>query len=90
MALYRKKPIVVEAFQWTGGTDQIEDPEWFADAIKESIVFFGVRNDGQRHMFIDCFGGAIQVNPGDFVIKYENDMIVPCSPDEFKDIYESA
>ena len=28
MATYRKKPVLIDAFQWTGGPDQIEDPEW--------------------------------------------------------------
>jgi len=31
---YRKKPIIIEAFLWTGGPDQIEDPVWAVDAIK--------------------------------------------------------
>ena len=34
---YRKKPVVIEAFKWTGGQDQIEDPQWIIDAIKNNI-----------------------------------------------------
>ena len=35
MGMYRKKPVVIEAFRWTGGVDQCEDPEWIIAAIKE-------------------------------------------------------
>lgn len=31
---YRKKPVVVEAFQWFGDNRQTEDPEWIVRAIK--------------------------------------------------------
>lgn len=35
MAKWRKKPVVVEAFRWTGGPDQDEDPVWMVDAIRD-------------------------------------------------------
>ena len=37
---YRKKPVVIEAFKWTGEPDQTEDPEWIIAAIKKGIVTF--------------------------------------------------
>ena len=37
---YRKKPLIIEAFKWTGGPDQREDPEWMVDAIRKNIVAF--------------------------------------------------
>ena len=47
---YRKKPYVVDAFQWTGGVDQKEDPEWLIEKIEDESVFFNgngyrLRND---------------------------------------------
>ena len=47
MGRYRKKPVVIEAFKWTGGPAQLEDPEWIVDAIKRQEVWFGV-NDEKR------------------------------------------
>jgi len=41
---YRKKPVVIEAFKWTGGPDQEEDPVWIVEAIKKGEVSF--RNIG--------------------------------------------
>ena len=37
---YRKKPVVVEAFKWTGGPDQESDPEWIVEAIRGGVVHF--------------------------------------------------
>lgn len=31
---YRKKQVVVDAVQWTGGPDQVEDPVWLVRAFK--------------------------------------------------------
>lgn len=38
MSKWRKRPIVVEAFRWTGGPDQTEDPEWIVEAIRDGRV----------------------------------------------------
>jgi hypothetical protein len=40
MAKYRKKPVVVDAFQWTGDINQKEDPEWIRKAIESGKVVF--------------------------------------------------
>jgi len=37
---YRKKPVVIEAFLWTGDKNQIEDPEWICDAIAAGDEWF--------------------------------------------------
>ena len=62
---YIEKPIVVEAFKWTGALDQIEDPVWISEAIKEGTVFFS--EDGL--LSIKTLAGTIVANPGDYIIK---------------------
>lgn len=37
---YRKKPVVIEAFKWTGDMNQVEDPEWIIEAIKKGTIWF--------------------------------------------------
>ncbi len=37
---YRKKPVVIQAFKWTGGIEQLEDPEWIVEEIKKGNVTF--------------------------------------------------
>ena len=38
MAKYRKKPVVIGAFQWAGGEEQAEDPEWICDDIRAKLA----------------------------------------------------
>ncbi len=38
MAKFRRKPVVVEAFQWTGDENQIDDPIWIKKALERSKV----------------------------------------------------
>jgi len=35
MAKYREKPVIIDAFQWTGDGWQIEDPWWIVEAISD-------------------------------------------------------
>ena len=37
---FRKKPVVINAFKWTGDMFQNEDPEWITEAIQEGKVYF--------------------------------------------------
>lgn len=83
MAQYRKKPIVIEAFKWTGDADQEEDPEWIIAAIKaKSVSFRGI------HMLINTLEGIMAANPGDWIIQGVNGEIYPCKPDIFEKSYD--
>lgn len=48
MSLYRKLPVTIEAFQWTGGHDQIEDPIWCVEAIKSGKITFATKLGGVK------------------------------------------
>lgn len=37
---YKKKPIIIDAFQWTGGPEQEDDPEWILNAINTGDAWF--------------------------------------------------
>lgn len=85
MSNYMKKPIIIEAFKWTGGEDQTEDPTWIADAIKERKVVFGVDEDkNTTGMYIETLGGVMQANVGDYIIKGITGEIYPCKPEIFE------
>lgn len=38
MEKYRKKPIEVEAYQWTADIDQEEYPDWSEEAYKHGVI----------------------------------------------------
>lgn len=84
---YRKKPVVIEAFQWTGGPDQTEDPEWICQAIKEGTARFDPIHEV---MLIDTLEGTHQANFGDFIIQGVKGELYPCKPDIFALTYELA
>lgn len=89
MGKYRKKPVVIDAFKWTGGPDQTEDPEWIIDAIKAERVFF--TNVGTEHvqMHIGTLEGVMTATPGDFIILGVANEIYPCKPEIFEATYEA-
>ncbi len=88
---FRKKPVVIEAFKWTGGPDQTEDPVWIVDAIKQGIVHFD-NKDGENYtyMLIDTLEGTHRANPGDFIIQGIKGELYPCKPDIFEATYEKV
>lgn len=85
MAKYRKKPVVIDAFRWTGGPDQTEDPEWIIDRIRLGQVGFA---DGK--MFIKTLEGVMEATPGDYIIRGVKGEVYPCKPDIFEETYEEV
>jgi hypothetical protein len=83
---YVKKPIVVEAFQWTG-EDQIEDPAWIVEAIKAGTVHFENVGTPEVFMWIDTLEGTHRANQGDYIIQGIKGELYPCKPDIFHSTY---
>ena len=80
---YRKKPVIIDAFKWTSGPDQIEDPEWIIEAIRNKTVEFG-----ELGMRIVTLEGVMIASLGDYIIKGIKGEIYPCKPDIFEATYE--
>lgn len=88
MAKFRKKPVVIEAFQWTGGPDQTEDPEWIAAAIKRGDVYY--QGGETPYLTIETLEGKMRANPGDYIIKGVKGELYPCKADIFVATYEAV
>ncbi|HUV64116.1 MAG TPA: hypothetical protein VMW24_09465 [Sedimentisphaerales bacterium] len=88
MAKYRKKPVVIDAFQWTGGPDQTEDPEWIVEAIKNRSVRFARIDELDVTMMIDTLEGTMSARIGDYIIRGIQGELYPCKPDIFERTYE--
>lgn len=92
MAKYRKKPIVVEAIQWTGSN--LEEIRNFVgnDLIENYIKHFDIERTLIKQTLsgiaINTLEGTMIVNYGDYIIKGVNNEFYPCKPDIFKQIYE--
>ena len=87
---FRKKPVVIEAFRWTGDIDQTEDPEWIVDKIRSGDVFFVNSGTSQVFMQITTLEGAMTADIGDWIIKGVKGEIYPCNPDIFEATYEKV
>lgn len=87
MFSYRKKPVVIQAFQWTGGPDQEGEPDWIIEAIKEGSVTFDKR-DGALH--IQTLEGVMKVTQNDYIIKGIAGELYPCKPEIFEQTYEKV
>lgn len=89
MSKWRKKPIVIEAFKWTGGEDQTEDPEWIREAIENKDAWIvGWMDDTPPGLFMHTLEGTMQAQSGDYVIRGIKGEIYPCKPDIFEATYE--
>jgi hypothetical protein len=89
MAKYRKKPVVIDAFQWTGGIDQTEDPVWIVEAIEDGKVTLDNVN-GTTVLLIETLEGQMRTLPGDYIIRGVKGEIYPCKPDIFEATYEAV
>ena len=81
MAKYRKKPVVIEAVQWTG--NNISDICKFTDRDVNHLIAGG-------QLYITTLEGVHRASGGDFIIKGVKGEFYPCKPDIFAQTYEPA
>jgi hypothetical protein len=87
---FRKKPVVIEAFQWTGDTKQTEDPEWIVEAIRNGDVSFIDCCTPKMKLVIRTLEGNMVAKPGDWIIRGVKGELYPCKPDIFEATYEGV
>jgi hypothetical protein len=78
---YRKKPVIIEAFQFAGGK---MEPGWPDGWLSVPHRF---SDDGDQ-VFIPTLEGEHAGNKGDFIIKGIKGEFYPCKPDIFAATYE--
>ena len=83
MAKYRKKPVVIDAIQFTGTGESFEEIDDFV-----SGNFFP--NDDGCGCTIETLEGDMRASKGDYIIKGVNGEFYPCKPDIFEKTYEKA
>jgi hypothetical protein len=88
MAKYRKRPVVIEAFQWTADENQTDDPVWIVEAIRQDKVHFENEGTLEVAMIVHTLEGRMKANRGDYIIKGVKGEIYPCKPDIFEATYD--
>ncbi len=85
---YRKKPVVIEAVQWTGN-NRAEIEEWSNKAVICSPVLEPTEdNPTGAYLQIQTLEGTMIGTVGDYVIKGVHGEFYPCKPDIFTETYE--
>ncbi len=88
MSKFRKKPVVIEAFQWTGDINQQKDPEWINKAIQDGTAWFNDKGTKNCTLEIKTLEGNHTAKHGDYIIQGIQGELYPCKPDIFKKTYE--
>ena len=91
-SLYRKRPVIVEAIEWTG-ENRFDVDQFVKDTTSEErfAVFSRPEPEGEADVWelsIKTLEGTMKANYGDFIIKGINGEFYPCKPDIFKATYE--
>jgi hypothetical protein len=84
---FRKKPVVIEAWENIDPTDMtIAYPSWLIDAVANG----GVLAESDGRVTIRTLEGFIVASPGDWIIRGVKGELYPCKPDIFAQTYEPA
>jgi len=89
---YRKKPIIIEAFQITKESRQSNHdwPSWLHEAWQEGTLYpasYG-KSNGKDMLMIKTLEGDMLVDWNDWVIQGIKGEIYPCKPDIFEATYD--
>ena len=91
---YRKKPVVVEAYQWesweTSLAKQHEWPQWLRDATWKAAHDTGSLFALDGRACIKTLEGAHAVSDGDYIIQGIAGELYPCREDIFHATYEAV
>jgi hypothetical protein len=81
MSKFRKKPVVIEAFQWNG-----------QDVPGYDMINMGTSGDGTYStlLIIPTLEGTMYASLGDFIITGVKGEVYPCKPDIFEATYEAV
>lgn len=79
MPMFRKKPVVIEAREWTGG-NAVELLDWIGGNARQDSA----------SLFVNTLEGTHEASLGDMIIKGVKGEFYSCKPDIFAAIYEAA
>lgn len=85
ISTYRKKPLVVEALQWTGFN--LDEVMGFCPVIRAETEL--LVSDRFPELFIRTLEGEMHVSLNDFIIKGVRGEFYACKSDVFWETYDS-
>lgn len=87
---YQKRPVTIQAFQWTGDETQTDDPVWMVKAIKMGKVEIVGSGTEHVHLLIHTLEGVMKAVRGDYVVLGLRGELYPVRPDIFAESYQPS
>jgi hypothetical protein len=85
---YRKRPVVVEAWQFIYAHFRAEENKAWDDTDLATFNIFWDSLD--EHWFIETLEGPLVISDGDWIIRGVLGETYPCKPDAFTQSYEDV
>lgn len=87
---YRKKPVVIDAWQFTKENYRDGAPHFIKHAVGSPVVLWSQFGGEVIGGEIKTLEGVMTVSEGDFIIKGVQGEFYPCKPDIFAETYEES
>lgn len=88
---FRKKPVVIEAFQYTKSLKNFQEeshlPQWAKTAYENGKIYY---KDEDSNLYISTLEGEMRVRINDYIIQGVHGEIYPCEPNIFYKTYEQV
>jgi hypothetical protein len=82
MTFYRKKPVVIQAVQWTGENN--------VEILQFCSSCYITSSGKSKDLVVSTLEGDMSASVGDFIIKGVKGEFYPCKPDIFGMTYETV
>lgn len=91
MAKFRKKPVVIEAVQYTGKPQSMDEiPQWMFNAMMDRVIRPSPDEEPLKYLTIKTLEGDHRADIGDWIIQGIKGELYPCKPDIFAATYDPA
>lgn len=87
---YRKKPVVIDAWQFTKKNFSKGAPEFIRHAKGKPVTLYSQYAGKLIYGEIETLEGTMRVSENDYIIKGVNGEFYPCKPDIFEQTYEEV
>lgn len=90
MARYRKRPVEIEAVQFTDLDSYLAIVAWWKDVDTGTLTADEMFEYRHPIMLLKTLEGTMAANPGDWIIRGVQGEFYPCKPDIFAATYEAV
>ena len=84
---YKKKPVVIEALQFTDDVERLEELAHFIDNQNLRVSY---KDPDNPKLILDTLEGIMEASVNDYIIKGIQGEFYPCKPEIFKDTYDEV